>query len=132
MSEKYFKTKSVSLSVQRLEPFQNRQKLAKISQNPEFAYKNDDIKTALTFEGRKIETWFLHIFHLEFNFQQFRKNKISKIFDPKNFEIFLGSFLENLLMGSSDDPTQKTIHCVHLPMADPKIPDFGMIHDITN
>ena len=112
--------------------FLNRLFLKDIRKPDRFWQILHDFKTAITFERREIQTWFLHIFHKEFNFQQFWKNKISKIFDQKNFGIFWGSFLENLLMGSSDDPTQKTIHCVHIPMADPKIPNFCMEHDITN
>ena len=96
----------LSRSVQKLQPFEYRQNYEQIFGSGQFP--------------------------LIFPNFQFWKNKFSKIFEQKNFEIFWGSFLENLLMGSSDDPTQKTIHCVHLPMADPKIPNFGMIHDIAN
>ena len=123
---------SVSLSVQKLWPFQNLQKSTKTSENPEFASKNDDFETAITFVRREIQTWFLHIFHREFNFQQFWKNKISKILDQKNFEIFGGSFLKKSLMGSSGNPTQKLIHNVPIPIADPKIPNLCSAHDITN
>ena len=45
---------------------------------------------AVTFERNEIERWFLHIFHKEFDFQQFLKNKFFKILEGKNFEFFWG------------------------------------------
>ena len=76
---------------------------------------------AVTFERNEIERWFLHIFHKEFDFQQFLKNKIFKILEGKNFEIFLGSFLEKSLIGSARKGFYFWSIWVHMTLGHPKI-----------
>ena len=76
---------------------------------------------AVTFERNEIERWFLHIFHKEFDFQQFLKNKIFKILEGKNFEIFLGSFFGISLIRGAWPGFYFWSVWVHLTLGHPKI-----------